>query len=109
MLNVATKALHRIDLQTGHANRMALTPDGTRALVNDEARDLPTTSILVVPDGSRAYVTAIPQEAIRPGEQALLQPAGSYIAEIDLQTLEVTRRIDTGGDRPDYLAWAAPK
>lgn len=41
------------------------------------------------PDGSHAYVTCT---------------ADNYVAVIDLKTLEITGKIDVGGN-PDGLAW----
>ena len=46
--------------------------------------------ILVQPDGSRAFIACTPD---------------NYVAVLDLKTLEVTGRIDAGGE-PDGLAWA---
>jgi YVTN family beta-propeller protein len=46
--------------------------------------------ILIDPDGTRAFVACTPN---------------SYVAVVDLKTLEVTGHIDVGGE-PDGLAWA---
>jgi YVTN family beta-propeller protein len=47
--------------------------------------------ILMQPDGARAYVACSPD---------------NHVAVIDLKTLEVVSRIETG-QGPDGLAWAA--
>ena len=47
--------------------------------------------ILIVPDGSRAYVAVT-------GE--------NYVAVVDLTTLEVTGRVTTG-QGPDGMAWVS--
>ncbi|MBP7570012.1 MAG: hypothetical protein KBA95_08115 [Acidobacteria bacterium] len=90
------------------SNRLRFTPDGRLVLVSDlEAGDLVVidrasrrvtrrmplgrapSGILLVPDGSRAYVALT-------GENAL--------AIVDLKTLEVAGRIATG-EGPDGMAW----
>jgi DNA-binding beta-propeller fold protein YncE len=113
VINLATKAVQKIDLRTTHANRVILTPDGRRALVIDEEGDLivldtatrkilkrlsiRSTAAVVTPDSSRVFIAPV------------LSSADHHILEMDLRTLEVTRRIDTGVDRPSYLAWAQPR
>ena len=113
VINLATKVVQKIDLRTTHANRVILTPDGKRALVIDEEGDLivldtaarkivkrlniRTTAAAVTPDSSRAFIAPV------------LSSKDHHIIEIDLRTLEVVRRIDTGADRPSYLVWAQPR
>ena len=99
-----------IPVNTKFANRLKFTPDGGRVLISDlgtgdllvldarARRELKrinlghgAAGILVVPDGSRAYV------AVSPDDQ---------VAVVDLQTLSVTGRISTGKG-PDGMAWAA--
>ena len=113
VINLTTRTVQNVDLRTKHANRVVLTPDGKRALVIDEEGDLivvdtaarkiikrlniPTTAAVVTPDSSRAFVAPV------------LNSPDRHIIEIDLNRLEVTRRISTGTDRPSYLAWANPR
>ena len=91
------------------ANRLKFTPDGKLVLVSmlrapevavfdaatrKEVRRVKVGSgaagILMHPDGSTAYVACTPD---------------SYVAIIDLKTLEVTGHLDAG-KQPDGLAWA---
>jgi YVTN family beta-propeller protein len=90
------------------SNRLKFTPDGKRALISDLTNgDLividaaarkqikrlnlgrSVAGILVVPDGSRAYVAATND---------------NYVAVVDLKTLEVTSHISTGNG-PDGMDW----
>lgn len=109
IIDAATrKVAHVFDIGTKRSNRLRFTPDGRLVLVSDlEAGDLVVidrasrrvtrrmplgrapSGILVVPDGSRAYVALT-------GENAL--------AIVDLKTLEVAGRIATG-EGPDGMAW----
>ncbi len=95
------------------ANRLKFTPDGKHVLISmlaqpdvlvlDAATYAPTpvivkripighgaAGILMQPDGARAYVACTPD---------------SYVAVIDLKTLEVVGHIEAGGN-PDGMAWA---
>ena len=112
VIDVASRKVTPIPgVKTTHANRMVMTPDGKLVLVRDSPDDLividaaarkelkriklHTTSILVTPDGSRAYATVHPD---------------NHVAVIDLKTLTVTGRIETGSALdPDELAWAERK
>jgi YVTN family beta-propeller protein len=104
-----SKVIHTFDVRTKHANRLKFTPDGKLALISDpETGELVIVDtvtrtitkmlnvgrnpggILIVPDGSRAYV-------------ALAGDNG--VAIIDLHKLEVAGQIPTG-QGPDGLAWA---
>ena len=106
------KVVQSLDLGTKRANRVKFTPDGKLVLISDlEVGELVivdaparkevkriklgrgVAGILIVPDGSKAYVAVSPD---------------SQIAIIDLKTLEVTGRIQTGGG-PDGMAWAVRK
>ncbi len=109
IIDVATrKVTHVFDIGTKRSNRLRFTPNGRLVLVSDlEAGDLVVidrttrrivkrmplgrapSGILVVPDGSRAYVALT-------GENAL--------AVVDLRTLEVVGRVATGAG-PDGMAW----
>ncbi len=103
------KVIQTIDARTKHSNRLKFTPDGKLALISDPETgelvivDTATRTInkmlnvgrgpggiLVVPDGSRAYVALAGDNAV---------------AVIDLHKLEVTDHIPTG-QGPDGLAWA---
>jgi len=99
-------------VHTKRANRVKFTPDGRLVLISDlETGDLVVletasrkevkrlnlgrgvAGILIVPDGSTAYV-AVSTE--------------SQVAVVDLKTLSVTGRIATGKG-PDGMAWAVRK
>ena len=101
-----------IDVHTRRSNRLKFTPDGKLVLISDlGAEDLVildaatreekkrlklghgAAGILIVPDGSRAYV-AVSHD--------------NYVAVIDLKTLSVTGHIATGKG-PDGMAWAVRK
>jgi YVTN family beta-propeller protein len=103
------KVIHTFDVRTKHSNRLKFTPDGKLALISDPAAgelvvvDAATRTItkmlnvgngpggiLIVPDGSRAYVALAGDNAV---------------AVIDLYALEVSGKIPTGPG-PDGLAWA---
>jgi len=105
----AKKVVQTFDVQTKRSNRLKFTPDGKLVLISDlEGGELvlldraerkqikriqlgrSPEGILIVPDGSRAYVGVA-------GE--------NNVAVIDLKTLEVTGRISTGSG-PDGMAWA---
>jgi len=109
IIDVATRKLIRtFDVGTKRSNRLKFTPDGKTVLVSDLSGgelvvlDAATqkqrsrlkigdgaSGILVVPDGSRAYV-ALARE--------------NRIAVVDLASLQVIDRIETGGG-PDGMAW----
>jgi YVTN family beta-propeller protein len=108
VIDVASKQATPLSLvATKHANRVAFTPDGKLVLVRDgqgfliilDARTrtevkriaLNTTSLLIEPDGSRAYATVHPD---------------NHVAVVDLKTLAVIGRIELGSDLdPDEMAW----
>ena len=102
------KVTATMDIKTKRSNRLRFTPDGRLVLVSDlDAGELividaaarkeikrvglgrAPSGILVVPDGSRAYVALT-------GENAL--------AVVDLKTLEPAGRVVTGAG-PDGMAW----
>lgn len=106
------KVAGTLDLHTKMANRLKFTPDGKRVLISDlRTGDLVVVDsttrneikrvsvghgaagILIVPDGSRAFVAASPDHSV---------------AVIDLKALSVTGRIATGSG-PDGMAWAEGK
>ncbi len=98
-----------IDANVNGANRLKFTPDGklvfitslgSGGLVVYDANSHKllkqinighgAAGILMQPDGTRAYIACGPD---------------NYVAVIDLKTLDVTNKIDVGGE-PDGLAWA---
>jgi YVTN family beta-propeller protein len=113
IIDIATKkVIQTINVHTKFANRLKFTPDGKRVLISDlgngdlivvdaaSRKEVKRVSlgrgaagILVVPDGSVAYIAVSPD---------------SNIAVVDLKTLSVTGRIATGKG-PDGLAWAVRK
>jgi DNA-binding beta-propeller fold protein YncE len=109
------KAVQTLPISVNHANRLKFTPDGKRVLIsglgpsaaskgsNLEILDAAThkeikqlnlgggsAGILIVADGSRAFV-AVSEK--------------NKVAVVDLKSLEVTGEIPTG-KQPDGLAWA---
>lgn len=105
----ARKVVQTLESHTKAANRLKFTPDGRLVLISDLATgdlavfDAHTRSeikhislghgaagILITPDGSRAFV-AVSRD--------------NHIAIVDLKTLAITGRIETGGG-PDGMAWA---
>jgi YVTN family beta-propeller protein len=110
IIDTATsKVIHTFDVRTKHSNRLKFTPDGKLALISDpETNELVIVDtatrkitkmlnvgrnpggILIVPDGSRAYVALAGDNAV---------------AVIDLHKLETSGQIPTG-QGPDGLAWA---
>jgi YVTN family beta-propeller protein len=109
---VSRKVVQTVDLHTKFANRVKFSPDGKLVLISDlgmgdlvvlEAESRKeikrvnlghgVAGILIVPDGSRAYVAVSPD---------------SQVAVVDLKTFSVTGRIATGKG-PDGMAWAVRK
>ncbi len=105
----AKKVVQTIDVGTKHSNRLKFTPDGKLVLISDAGDGdvvvVDTSSrkvtkrvnlgkvaegILIVPDGSRAYIAL---------------SADDKVAIFDLKTLSKTGEIATGRD-PDGMAWA---
>jgi YVTN family beta-propeller protein len=88
---------------------LKFTPDGRLALVSD----LDAGEVLVIDVASRKVSKKIPLG--RMVEGILMQPDGSrayvavngenYVAIVDLKTLAVTGRIETGRG-PDGMAWS---
>jgi YVTN family beta-propeller protein len=110
IINVESKAVSlTLSLGTKRSNRLKFTPDGRQVLVTDldagelvvvdakarkEVKRVPLgkspEGILMVPDGSRAYVAVTGED---------------FVASFDLKRLEVTGRIEPGRG-PDGMAWA---
>jgi YVTN family beta-propeller protein len=113
IIDIASRKITQtLDLHTKSANRLKFTPNGDLVLISDlgtgdltvldrvarkERRRIGlgrgAAGILIVPDGSRAYI-ALPRD--------------NCIAVVDLKTLSVTGRIETGKG-PDGMAWAVRK
>jgi YVTN family beta-propeller protein len=108
----AKKQAARIDAKVNGANRLKFTVDGKLAFISSlqtgeltvfdvksrkETKRIKlgrgAAGILMDPDGSRVFVAC---------------SADNYVAVIDLKTLEITRKLDVGGN-PDGLAWAVKK
>lgn len=108
----AKKQDTKIDAKVNGANRLKFTPDGRMVFISSlqsgevtiydsksrkEIRRLKlgngAAGILMDAEGSRAFVAC---------------SADDYIAIVDLKTLEVTGKLDVGGN-PDGLAWAVSK
>ncbi|HTT23074.1 MAG TPA: YncE family protein [Candidatus Sulfotelmatobacter sp.] len=106
------KVVQTIEVHTKRANRVKFTPDGKLVLISDlDTGDLVVVEaasrkevkrmtlgrgvagILIVPDGSTAYIAV---------------STDSQVAVVDLKTLSVTGRIATGKG-PDGMAWALRK
>jgi YVTN family beta-propeller protein len=109
VIDIATKrVVHTFNVQTKRSNRLKFTPDGRLALITDldqgelliferETRKelkrislgKQTAGILITPDSTRAYVAVTGDD---------------NVAVIDLKTLELADRIQTGTG-PDGMAW----
>ncbi len=106
------KVVQTIDVRTKMANRLKFTPDGKLVLISDlRSGDLVVVDaaarkelkrvnlgrgaagVLIVPDGSRAYVAVSPD---------------NKVAVFDLKTLSVVGTIPTGSG-PDGMAWVSGK
>lgn len=114
IIDVASKKAMQTFPVSVRGNRLQFTPDGKRVLISGSGgpnfagpnvvvldatthKDIKQFSmgggsggVLIVPDGSRAYVAV---------------SAKDKVAVVDLKTLEVTAQIPTG-KQPDGLAWA---
>ena len=110
IINIAEKrVVHTFNVQTKRSNRLKFTPDGKLVLISDlAAGDLlvlnhdtkkelkriklgrQPAGILVQPDSALAYVAVT---------------GDNFVAVIDLKTLELAGRIETGTG-PDGMAWA---
>lgn len=105
------KVLQTLPLGTKRTNRLKFTPDGRHVLLTDRdggellvldaatrklIKRIPVgrkpSGILIIPDGSIAYVAV---------------QADNNLAIVDLKTLEVTGRVPTDSN-PDGMAWVRP-
>ncbi len=109
IIDIASKkVVGTIDLHTKRSNRLKITPDGKHVLISDldsgevvlldrasrkEIKRIPVgkapEGILIVPDGSKAYIAV---------------NGDNFLAVLDLKTLAVTGKIQTGNG-PDGMAW----
>jgi YVTN family beta-propeller protein len=106
------KVIQTFPVNAKRSNRLKFTPDGKRVLISDLTNgglvvvDVATrkevkrltlgrsiAGILVVPDGSRAYLAATND---------------NYVAVVDLKNFEVTGHISTGTG-PDGMDWIASR
>jgi len=104
----AKKVVATLNVETKHSNRAKFTPDGRLVLISDlgsgellvmdaagrkEMKRLKlgrsTEGILIVPDGSRAFVAV---------------SGDNKVAVVDLKTLALIGTIETGKD-PDGMGW----
>lgn len=102
------KVIGTIDLQMKRSNRLKFTPDGKTALVSD----LDAGELLVIDVASRQVAKKIALGKMVEG--ILIEPGGArayvavngdnHVAVVDLKTLTVTGRIETGRG-PDGMAW----
>jgi YVTN family beta-propeller protein len=113
IIDIASRKVTKtFDVKTKGANRLKFTPDGKKVLISDlasgdlvvldgaERREIKrlnlghgVAGILIPPGGSRAYA-AVSRD--------------NYVAVVDLGTLAVVGRIETGKG-PDGMAWAIRK
>ena len=109
IIDVATKkVVQTIAVGTKRSNRIKLTPDAKFALVSD----LEAGELVVLDAPARTAIRRIPLG--RMPEGILIPPAGgvayvavngdNFIAVVDLETWQVTRKIMTGTG-PDGMAW----
>jgi YVTN family beta-propeller protein len=109
IIDVATsKVSHTFDARTKRSNRLKFTNDGKHVLVSD----LGAGELVIIDAASRKEVTRI---ALGPaptgiliaptGDEAYVAVSGAdHIAVVDLKTLKVSRKIETGKS-PDGMAW----
>ena len=113
IIDVASKkVVQTISLGTRRSNRIKLTPDAKFALVTD----LDAGEVVVLAAPARKEIMRIPLG--RMPEGILMPPAGgvayvavngdNFIAVVDLETWQVTKKIRTGTG-PDGMAWAGER
>ena len=110
ILDVAgKKVIGTIALRTRRSNRLKFTPDGRRVLVSElDSSELVVVDALARKEIKRLALGSQPEGIlIEPGgTRAYVAVAGDdVVALVDLRTLEVTGRIQTGAGR-DGMAWA---
>ncbi|HEX5242546.1 MAG TPA: cytochrome D1 domain-containing protein [Tepidisphaeraceae bacterium] len=111
VIDVASKSVTAtLNIPTRMANRLKFSPDGRLVLISD----IGGTGVVIVDVKSRKEIKRLPLNG--PAAGILMQPdgrrayvsSGDGVSVIDLKTLEVTGRIDSGR-KPDGLAWAVRK
>lgn len=108
--SAAKKVVQTVEVPFRSANRLKFTPDGRQVFISDLGGD----QVFVLDTAERRE-----QKGIKVGggpAGTLMDPSGlrafvavgsdNAVAVIDLKTLEITGRVETG-PRPDGLAWAA--
>ena len=105
----ALKVSHTFDAKTKRSNRLKFTNDGKHVLVSD----LGAGELVIIDAASHKEVTRIALGLAPTG--ILIAPAGdeayvavsgaNHIAVVDLKTLKVSRKIETGKS-PDGMAWS---
>ena len=118
IIDVASKrAIQTVPISVKGANRLKFTLDGRRVLISGLGGGSRTGSDLVVLDaasrkeikrfdlgGGAAGILMVPD-----GSRAFVAVSGKdYVAVVDLKTLEIAGRI-SAGKQPDGLAWAVRK
>ena len=111
VIDVASKSVTAtLNIPTRMANRLKFSPDGKLVLISD----IGGTGVVVVDVKSRKEIKRLPLNG--PAAGILMQPdgarayvsSGDGVSVIDLKTLEVVGRIESGR-KPDGLAWAVRK
>jgi len=111
VIDIASRTVaHTLDLRTKRSNRLKFTPDGALVLISD----LDAGELVVVDARARVEVKRLPLG--RSPEGILVEPGGArayvavtgdnVVAVVDLKTLQVIGRIETGTG-PDGMAWVA--
>lgn len=110
IVDVAKKTVvGTIDAQTKRSNRLKFTPDGARVLVSD----LDAGELVVIDAAARKVDRRVPLG--KAPEGILVEPGGArayvavngdnFVAVVDLKTMSVTKKLQTGGAGPDGMAW----
>jgi YVTN family beta-propeller protein len=104
----AKKVTATLDLQTKRSNRLKFTRDGRQVLISDlDAGQLVVVDAASRKETKRIALGRMPEGILIPpdGTSAYVAVAGDgVVAVVDLKTLEVTRKFETGKG-PDGMAW----
>jgi YVTN family beta-propeller protein len=97
------------DIGTKRSNRLKFSPDGKIVLVSDmEGGQLVVIDVTGRKVVKRIEVGRMPEGILIPsgGKRAFVAVSGAnQLAVVDLKTLEITARLETGGRSPDGMAW----
>lgn len=113
VIDVATKkVVQTVDAHVKSANRVKFTPDGRFVLISL----LGGSDLVVMGAGSRGVIKRINLGGgsagilMAPGGKVayVAVSRGNYVSVINLETLQIDGRIETGKG-PDGMAWAAPR